>query len=295
VTKDSSSSEVTKDSSSKKDGSSGWWEEEAAAESREADARDDAFEKLFAANPSLSGDAEGAAAEAAAEASATGGDEDAVDYQYEAEGVSPDQKRRERAEAAAEAKRDAEKKSSRSSSKRASSKASKDPVAATGVGRKRSKKRSKKASGASMTSSGVTYDVYESANALHVSKTPSPPMMYPSPPPPEPPDYSDVYEAAALAMTDGVGVKSSGDAQMKLIANEILLMENEIGVNKFNHLFEAYSQPALDAERGKSTEKEKASEEKETKSKSTEASEASKTTRKKRLATASKPPRRAGF
>ena len=148
---------------------------------------------------------------------------------------------------------------------------------------------------ASMTSSGVMYDVYESANALHVSKTPSPPMLYPSPPPPLPPDYSDVYEAAALAMTDGVGVKSSGDAQMKLIANEILLMENEIGVNKFNHLFEAYSQPALDAERGKSTEKAKASEEKETKSKSTEASEASKTTRKKRLATASKPPRRAGF
>jgi hypothetical protein len=82
---------------------------------------------------------------------------------------------------------------------------------------------------------------------------------------------------------------------MKLIANEILLMENEIGVNKFNHLFEAYSQPALDAERGKTTEKAKASEEKETKSKSTEASEASKTTRKKRLKTASKPPRRAGF
>jgi hypothetical protein len=32
---------------------------------------------------------------------------------------------------------------------------------------------------------------------------------------------------------------------MKRIANEILLMENEIGVNKFNHLFEAYSQPAV--------------------------------------------------
>ena len=263
-----------------KEASSGWWEEEAEAEARRADERDDAFEKLFAANPSLRGDAGGAEdAEDAADA------ENAVDYQYEAEGFDPDQKRRERAEAAAEAKASAEKK------KKASNSAEK--VAATGK-KNRSKKR-RGASGASATSRGVTYDVYESANALHVSKTPSPPMLYPSPPPPLPPDYSDVYEAAALAMTDGVGVKSSGDAQMKLIANEILLMENEIGVNKFNHLFEAYSQPALDAERGKSTEKEKASEEKETKSKSTEASEASKTTRKKRLATASKPPRRAGF
>ena len=70
-----------------------------------------------------------------------------------------------------------------------------------------------------------------------------PPTMYPSPPPPEPPDYSDIIEAASLAMNEGVGIHSAGDAQMKLIANEILLMENEIGVNKFNHLFEAYSQP----------------------------------------------------
>jgi hypothetical protein len=168
-------------------------------------------------------------------------------------------------------------------------------VAATGDGRKRSKKRSKKASGASMTSSGVTYDVYESANALHVSKTPSPPMLYPSPPPPLPPDYSDVYEAATLAMTEGVGVHSTGDAQMKLIANEILLMENEIGVNKFNHLFEAYSQPAVASEKsGKKTEKK--SRGGETKSQKASVSSTSEvSSRKKRLETASKrPPRRAG-
>ena len=208
--------------------------------------------------------------------------ENAVDYQYEAEGFDPDQKRRERAEAAAEAKASAEKK------KKASNSAEK--VAATGK-KNRSKKR-RGASGASATSRGVTYDVYESANALHVSKTPSPPMLYPSPPPPEPPDYSDVYEAATLAMTDGVGVRSSGDAQMKLIANEILLMENEIGVNKFNHLFEAYSQPALASERGEKTdvsaEEKKAKRAKrgeEPKAKSTEAS-ASSSRRKK--------PRRAG-
>ena len=39
-----------------------------------------------------------------------------------------------------------------------------------------------------------------------------PPTMYPSPPPPEPPDYSDIIEAASLAMNEGVGIHSAGDA-----------------------------------------------------------------------------------
>ena len=210
-----------------------------------------------------------------------------MDYQYEpvSASESADQKRRERAEAAGEAKRAAEKKSER---KNASKKAFSSDVAATG--KKHSKTRRGESS-ASMTSSGVMYDVYESANALHVSKTPSPPMLYPSPPPPLPPDYSDVYEAATLAMTEGVGVHSTGDAQMKLIANEILLMENEIGVNKFNHLFEAYSQPEVASEQGKKTEKSKST--KSTKA-SVSSSSSSSSSRKKRLETASKRPRRAG-
>jgi hypothetical protein len=96
-------------------------------------------------------------------------------------------------------------------------------------------------------------------------------------------------------MTEGVGVHSTGDAQMKLIANEILLMENEIGVNKFNHLFEAYSQPAVASEKsGKKTEKK--SRGGETKSQKASVSSTSEgSSRKKRLETASKrPPRRAG-
>ena len=100
-----------------------------------------------------------------------------------------------------------------------------------------------------------------------------------------------MYEAATLAMTEGVGVHSTGDAQMKLIANEILLMENEIGVNKFNHLFEAYSQPAVASEQGKKTEKSKST--KSTKA-SVSSSSSSSSSRKKRLETASKRPRRAG-
>ena len=102
------------------------------------------------------------------------------------------------------------------------------------------------ASSASSSSrrSGKGHSAALAAARANLNKAP-PPTMYPSPPPPEPPDYSDIIEAASLAMNEGVGIHSAGDAQMKLIANEILLMENEIGVNKFNHLFEAYSQPGV--------------------------------------------------
>ena len=301
--------EETRDSSAtEKNTPKAWWDVEASSTETEVtapkkasekktkatDAEDSAFEKLFAANPSLVGDGGEKAAETTGETEKTKKQEGYLkrkkgvvskghvsaekqdqavdkeeDYAYDA--LDPATHARERAEAAGEAKHDLSSSaakghhvmnsasSARSSSHRSST--AKTTVAETGAARRTSGRKSssgsprrnerkkdrhgKKQSSNFATSSGVTYDVYESANALHVSKHPAPPMMYPSPPPPEPPDYSDVYEAATLAMTSGVGVKTEGDAAMKRIANEILLMENEIGVNKFNHLFEAYSQPAV--------------------------------------------------
>jgi len=301
--------EETRDSSAtEKNTPKAWWDVEASSTETEVtapkkasekktkatDAEDSAFEKLFAANPSLVGDGGEKAAETTGETEKTKKQEGYLkrkqgvvskghvsaekqdqavdkeeDYAYDA--LDPATHARERAEAAGEAKHDLSSSaakghhvmnsasSARSSSRRSST--AKTTVAETGAAQRTSGRKSssglprrnerkkdrhgKKQSSNFATSSGVTYDVYESANALHVSKHPAPPMLYPSPPPPEPPDYSDVYEAATLAMTSGVGVKTEGDAAMKRIANEILLMENEIGVNKFNHLFEAYSQPAV--------------------------------------------------
>ena len=266
----SSSHTSKKSTTEKKSEPAGWWEEEAdAAESskkvesakkeKEKEEEEEAFEKLFAANPSLQGDGEEEfdvdeedVDDVEETVSDVDSEEDSVDYAYDS--MDPEQKQREREEAAAEAKHLSGSKAPETKASKTSSTATKtDKSASMGSAKKRSKKSKASTGEKFSTSSGVTYDVYESANALHQSKHPSPPMLYPSPPPPEPPDYSDVYEAATLAMTTGVGVKTQGDAQMKLIANEILLMENEIGVNKFNHLFEAYSQPAVVA--GKATEK----------------------------------------
>ena len=202
--------------------------EKKASKAEEAEAESGHFAAPPA--PALEADPESAPAE-----------EEEVAY-YEYETVDPEQKERERKEAAAEAAAAAAKTARRVERERRASE--------------------KRASASTSTTStetvgGVTYDVisepanpkgsedssHEKKRAPSRAKAPPPPTLYPSPPPPEPPDYSDVYEAASLAMNQGVGVHNAGDAQMKLIANEILLMEDELNVNKFNRLFEAYSQP----------------------------------------------------